>query len=130
MTMPRNAADIKFEPGTETLIVGNGRVTGVRPDVWGYSVSGMPVLKKWLGYRTAKGAGKAASSKSPLDHVRPTSWPDEWNDELLDLLRVLTITLDKQPEQADLLDRICDGPLISAKDLPKPKAAEQAPPID
>jgi hypothetical protein len=88
----------------------------------------MPILKKWLGYRTAKGAGRAASSENPLDRIRPEAWPDEWNDELLDLLRVLTLSIEKHAQQADLLDRICAGPLIAAADLPKPTDSEREPP--
>lgn len=91
--IPKDASANRYDPETETLAVGDGQVGGVRPDVWAYQVSGMPVLTKWLGYRTAKGAGRAASSKSGLDKIRPTKWPDEWNDELLDLIRVLTLTL-------------------------------------
>lgn len=88
----------------------------------------MPVLRKWLGYRTRRGAGKAASSSSELDRIRPTEWPDEWYDELLDLICVLTITLDRQAALADLLDRVCAGPLVSAAAFPAPTAAERAVP--
>lgn len=126
--MPQTSADIAYDKDTQRLRVGDGVITGVRPDVWAYSVSGMEIVKKWLGYRTAKGAGRAASSKNPLDKIRPAVWPDEWNDELLDLLRILTRTLDLQPSQADLLDRICDGPLISASGLPLPTQLQRMPP--
>lgn len=126
--MPQTSADIRYDKGTQRLRVGDGVITGVRPDVWSYSVSGMEVVKKWLGYRTAKGAGRAASSKNPLDRIRATAWPDEWNDELLDLLRVLTRTVELQPVQAELLDRICAGPLIAAHELPKPSALQRKPP--
>ncbi|HEY6870897.1 MAG TPA: hypothetical protein VI199_14175 [Novosphingobium sp.] len=37
-----------------------------------------------------------ASSTSKLDKIRPIAWADEWNDELLDLIRVLSVTLDRQ----------------------------------
>lgn len=103
-------------------------VVGVLPEVWSFEVSGMPVVKKWLGYRTLEGAGRSKGSGNPLDEIRPTTWPDEWNDELLDLLRVLTLTVQKNAEQADILDRICKGKLISVNDLPKPKPAERKPP--
>lgn len=126
--MPETNADIAYDENTLRLHIGDGIITGVRADVWKYSVSGMPVVKKWLGYRTGKGAGRAASSRNPLDKDRPTSWPDEWNDELLDLLRMLTRTLDLQPAQADLLDRICEGPLVSAAQLPKPTALQRKSP--
>ncbi len=88
----------------------------------------MTVLSKWLGYRTAKGAGRAVSSKSALDKIRPTGWLDEWNDELLDVIRILTLTIVRQAELADLLERICSGPLIPKSDLPTPKEAERPPP--
>ena len=117
--------DITYDPEIGHLQVGDGILSGVRPEVWAYQVSGMQVLRKWLGYRTVRGTGRAASSSSELDRIRPLEWPDEWNDELLDLIRVLTITLDRQEALADLLDRICSGVLISASTLPVPSAAER-----
>lgn len=126
--MPKTMADIVYDKDMQRLRIGDGVVSGLRPDVWAYSVSGMEVVKKWLGYRTVKGSGRAASSKNPLDKIRPKTWPDEWNDEFLDLLRMLTRTLDVQPAQADLIDRICDGPLIAAGELPKPTALQRKPP--
>ena len=104
-TMPSGTSAVRYDEKTQTLVVGDGQVSGVRPDVWAYSVSGMSVVAKWLGYRTARPTGRAASSTSALDQMRPASWPDEWNDELLDLLRVLTITLDRQQMLADLLTK-------------------------
>lgn len=127
-TIPAQPAAISWNADTEELVVGDGIVTGVRKAVWEYQVSGMPVLRKWLGYRTAKGAGRAAVSDNPLDLVRPTTWSDDWNDELLDLLRVLTLTVEGEIEQAALVDRICDGPLIAASDCPEPRDSQRGPP--
>lgn len=126
--MPSDASAIRYHKETHTLLVGDGQVSGVRPDVWNYSVSGMPVISKWLGYRTARPTGRAATSTSALDEIRPDAWHDDWNDELLDLIRILTITLDRQPSLADLLTRICVGTLISASELPMPIPAERQPP--
>jgi hypothetical protein len=126
--IPKDGSGIAYDEDTQTLTVGNGKVFGVQPGVWAFEVSGMLVLSKWLGYRTAKGAGRAASSKNDLDRIRPLAWPDAWNDELLDLIRVLTITLNGEPALADLLERICDGPLIEATRLPMPKSLERKPP--
>jgi hypothetical protein len=126
--MPQKPGELKYDPATKTLMVGDGVVAGVRPEVWAYEVSGMPVVKKWLGYRTLGGAGKAATSKNELDQIRQETWPKEWNDELLDLLRVLTLTLEMHPRQAALLDQICDGPLIPAAELPTPTEAERKEP--
>lgn len=126
--MPEKLSNVKYDPLTQKLTIGNGIVSGVRPDVMAYSVSGMEVVYKWLGYRTLKGAGKAASSKNPLDKIRLTTWPEEWSKELIELLTVLTVTLDMQPELADLLDAICDGPLIPASEFPTPTEAERMEP--
>ena len=126
--MPQDNSDISYDPEEGVLSIGDGTVVGVRPEVWAFSVSGMQVVPKWLGYRTRKGAGRATSSTSALDHIRPTEWADEWNDELLDLLRVLTITTEKEEALADLLARVCDGELIPAEDLPQPSEAERKPP--
>jgi hypothetical protein len=126
--LPENMADIKHDAETGYLTIGNGVVSGVRPEVWSYQVSGMVVMRKWLGYRTRRGTGKAASSSSDLDKIRPTAWADEWNDELLDLIRVLTITLDRQAVLEDLLDRICSEALLETALLPVPDKKERSVP--
>ncbi len=128
LTLPETMAEVRYDEDTGTLMIGDGRVGGVRPDVWAYSVSGMQILPKWIGYRTRKGTGRAASSKSALDHIRPSEWHDDWNDELLDLIRVLTLTVDRQTDLAALLEEVCDGPLIPGATLPAPDADERQPP--
>jgi len=127
--MPMTMADVSYDRETGYLMVGDGIVSGVRSDVWAYQVSGMPVLRKWLGYRTVRGTGRAANSSSELDRIRPTAWHDDWNDELLDLIRVLTITLDRQDGLADLLERVCNGPLIPGSAFPVPTSAERKVPV-
>lgn len=126
--MPQDNKDIGYDEESGTISLGDGQVGGVRPEVWAYSVSGMQVIPKWLGYRTQKGTGRAVSSSSVLDHIRPTEWADDWNDELLDLVRILTLTIDKQEMLADLLGQVCDGDLVSALELPQPADAERKPP--
>ncbi|NNB92524.1 hypothetical protein HJC10_00500 [Corallococcus exiguus] len=126
--MPEKPSGVTYDEKNQQLIVGDGIVAGVRKEVMDYSVSGMEVVWKWLGYRTAKGAGRAASSSNPLDQIRATKWPDDWNDELIELLTVLTVTLDKHPAQGKLLDAICDGPIIPASELPAPSDAERKEP--
>jgi len=128
--MPSDTSAIAYDANNGLLTVGNGVISGVSLEVWSYSVSGMPVLKKWLGYRTLKGTGKATSSKSLLDKIRPVEWLDEWNDELLDLIRVLTITIEKQVLAADLLMRICNEPLIPANEFPSVRQSDRMPPKD
>lgn len=128
LRLPEDMGQVAYDADTGALTIGDGQVGGVRPDVWGYSVSGMQVLPKWLGYRTRKGTGRAVSSKSALDHTRPTEWADEWNDELLDLIRVLTLTVDRQAALARLLERVCEGPLVPGSVLPQPAPEQREPP--
>ena len=128
LNIPANMSQVRYNAETGVLTIGDGVVGGVREEVWAYAVSGMLVVSKWLGYRTARGTGRAATSTSDLDRIRPTEWADEWNDELLDLLRVLTMTIDRQADLEDLFNRICDGSLVPASALPVPTAAEREPP--
>jgi hypothetical protein len=123
--IPTDPAAISYDPVREHLQIGDGIVAGVRSDVWDFSVSGWPVLRRWLEHRTRKGRGRRSSA---LDAIRPEHWLDAWNDELLDLLRTLTHSLDLRPEQDELLAAICDGPLIAADDLPQPTSEERAVP--
>lgn len=124
--IPEDLKAVQYDAHAHQLHVGDGVVGGVSPEVRHFEVSGMNVLDKWLGARTRKGIGKAAGKAAkPLDRIRPTEWEDEWNDELLDLLRVLTATVEKNTGQADLLDQILAGPLIEASALPVPTAAER-----
>jgi len=127
-SLPVKPSDLKYTESTETLVVGSGRISGVPKSVWDFEVSGMQVVKKWLGYRTAKGAGKAASSNSPLDHIRPGSWPDEWTSELTEVLSALKRTVDLRPQGIALLAQVCAGPLISAQELPDVPASLRQPP--
>lgn len=131
--LPATPDDVTYEAETRTLHIGEGSISGVREEVWDFAVSGFPVLQRWLYSRTRKGVGRAASPKraTPLDRIRPTTWEDPWNDELLELLSVLTVTIDGYEAQAGLLERILAGPMISADDLPAPSKTErQVPPTN
>ena len=117
---PASLKDVAYDEATETLKVGDGQLVGVPPETWLFDVSGMPVLRKWLGYRTAKGTGRAASSASPLDQIRPTVWYSEWSQDLVRLVEVLARTCDLQVVGAELLTEVLDGPLVRSTDLPTP----------
>lgn len=126
--IPATTRDITFDASRHELHLGTGTVTGVKESVWAFSVSGLPVLERWLGSRTATGIGRAATRPQPLDVIRPSEWSDEWNDELLDLVRLLTATVEMQPEQDALLGDVLAGPMIPASELPEPSTAERGVP--
>jgi len=125
---PETPKNVTYIDVDQQLRVGDGVMAGVRPEVWAFEVSGMAVVKKWLGYRTTKGAGKSASSKSPLDAIRPEKWLEEWSTELLELLAVLDRTVELRGVGVDLLDRVMQGPLIAADELPSPPDRLRQPP--
>ncbi len=112
-----------YGPDTLTLTVGDGAFAPVAQEVWEFEVSGLKVLKSWLGYRMRKRKGRKSS---PLDDIRPTQWTQ--TDELLLVLSILEHTVQVTPQAADLLDRIVAGPVILASDLPSPVEAERKPP--
>jgi len=112
-----------YDPATQRLTVGNGMFGPVSPAVWEFEVSGLKVLKSWLGYRMKKRKGRKSS---PLDDIRPTRWTQ--TDELLRLLAILEHTIEVTPAAAKLLDDIVSGPLIPASDLPSPTTAQRKPP--
>ena len=91
--LPDTKVDIRYDAAMETLQVTDGVLVGVPEEVWNFEVSGMSVIPKWLGYRMAKPAGRAASSGSPLDHIRPSTWSPEWSTELVEIVAVLKESL-------------------------------------
>ncbi|NMM16011.1 MAG: hypothetical protein HHJ14_02405, partial [Cellulomonas sp.] len=124
--VPESSAAITYDAATRTITIGDGALAGVSPEVWSFSVSGYEVVPRWLAYRTVKGYGRAseASRSTPLDAIRPGVWDDAWNDELLDLVRALTHTVEAQALAASMLDRVVTGPLLSAAALASDKTDE------
>ncbi|MQA35301.1 type ISP restriction/modification enzyme [Modestobacter roseus] len=108
--------ELDYNPATHVLSVGDGRIGPVAPEVWAYEVSGMNVLRKWFGYRRAT-RPRTRGEQSPLDDIRPTSWPAAYTSDLLQLIEVLTLVAQAEPEQAQLLERVMSGPRITVADL-------------
>ncbi|MDE0238446.1 MAG: DNA methyltransferase, partial [bacterium] len=112
-----------FDPDSQTLTVGTGIFGPVTPEVWEFEVSGLKVLRSWLGYRMKTRKGRKSS---PLDDIRPTQWTQ--TDELLRLLAILHHTLQVTSIAAKLLDDILTSPLVPATALPTPIPAQRKPP--
>lgn len=105
---------LRYVPETETLYVGEGAFAPVPESVWTFEVGGMPVLRKWFGYRKASPNSKKTS---PLDECHVDVWPEEWTTELIELLSVLRRLVDLLPTQQDLLAEILAGPVVTEQDL-------------
>lgn len=117
--------DHAYDPVTQELHVGDGSFGPVAPEVRAYQISGLDVIGSWLDYRMRDGAGRRSS---PLDDIRPTTWPERFTTELLELLWIVEHTVSRSGQLDDLLDRIVGGPLILASELPEPTDAERQPP--
>jgi hypothetical protein len=105
---------MSYDPGTMTLAIGEGRISPVAPASWAYEVSGMRVVKRWFDRRKNPPDGRRSS---PLDDIVTASWPPEWTTELLEVLNVLAMLTDIEPDQASLLRRVVEGPTISVDRL-------------
>ncbi|MGW3844472.1 type ISP restriction/modification enzyme [Streptomyces sp. NPDC005075] len=105
---------LRYDSETETLYVGEGAFAPVPENVWTFDVGGMPILRKWFGYRKASPNSKKTS---PLDDIHVDVWPSEWTTELIELLSVLRRLVDLLPAQQDLLAEILASPIVTEQDL-------------
>lgn len=105
--MPESAV---YDSDSETLHLGDLVVGGVPESVWNYQVSGMHVVKKWVGYRKANPSAKWSS---PLNDIITETWPKAWTEELLDLLHVITQLRNHESKHESLLGKVLSGPLLS-----------------
>lgn len=120
--------EFEWDEEAEELLIGppdalrdGGIIRPVPKAVWEFSVSGLQVVKSWIGYRMARRRGRTSSE---LDNIHPERWTGEMTTQLLELLWVIEHTLEMYPKQAGLLDRILDGSLILESDLPDPLPAD------
>jgi Type ISP C-terminal specificity domain/N-6 DNA Methylase len=107
---------VHYNEQTKTLYIGRtGQITPVSAAVWGYSVGGMRVVDKWIGYRLKNPRGRGASS--PLDDFHVKNWTRFFNDDLLDLLHILGWLVLLEPAQDNLLNEVCNNPTIDVPQL-------------
>ena len=116
-----------YDEDEQQLHVGDGVFAPVSPPVRFFSVSGLEVVGSWLDYRMKAGAGRRSS---PLDEIRPATWPAAFSEELLRVLWILERTVALGPKLDRTLDAIAGGPLFAAGDLPEPTDEERRPPAD
>ena len=112
--------EMDYDPAKRRLKVGKGYVENVTPEMWAYEVSGKQVLWHWFSYRRRDRSRPIIGDRrppSPLNSIQPDHWLPEYTTDLLDLLNVLGRLIALEPKQADLLNRICAGPLRSADEL-------------
>lgn len=108
---PDNA---NYDPELEQIRLGEIVIGNVPASIWAYEVSGMPVVKKWLGYRKAVPTTKWSS---PLNEIVTTTWPKVWTEELLDLLNVIAQLRSLENQHEVLLGRVLEGPMLTVQQI-------------
>jgi hypothetical protein len=111
---------IDYDASKKRLLLGQGYVENVEPTTWLYEVSGKQVLLQWFSYRRANRERPIIGDRRPpskLADIQPGHWLAEYNTELINVLNVLGRLVDLEPAQAELLDKVCAGPLISSEEL-------------
>jgi Type ISP C-terminal specificity domain len=117
---PEHMPDVLgYNHETRELSVGDGRIANVTPRMREYDISRVNVLNKWFGYRrkNREHPPMGARRSSPLQQIQATAWRADYTSELIDLLHVLGLLADLEPEQTELLARIIDGPMITVDEL-------------
>ena len=113
---------IDYEASTKRLLIGSGHVENVTEEVWNYEFSGKNVLRQWFSYRRRDRSRPVIGEKrapSPLDGIQTDSWMAEYTTDLMDLLHVLGRLVRVEKQQAELMERVCTGPLVDVEEMTK-----------
>jgi hypothetical protein len=120
-TTPEGFPDsIDYDAAAKRLKIGTGFIDHVTPEVWAYEVSGKQVLRQWFSYRRRNRERPLIGDKRPpskLGEIQPDHWLSEYTSELINVLHVLTLLVELEQRQAELLKQVCDGPLIPASKI-------------
>ncbi|WP_294226203.1 type ISP restriction/modification enzyme [uncultured Shimia sp.] len=129
-TIPRDGAipndpagfpqELRYDESEQRLHVGEGFIDNVLAEVRAYEVSGKNIIDQWFSYRRLDRSRPIIGDRrppSPLERIQPERWPYSYTEDLFNLLHVLTLLTQLEADQADLLERICSGPLIDSEIL-------------
>lgn len=100
--------------------MGAGLVEPVPPAVWACQVGGKPVLVQWFNARRRDREKPSIGDRrppSPLGDIQPDHWLAGDATDLLNLLNVLGLMMELEPQADALLARICAGPQLTEAEL-------------
>ena len=119
--LPARPLELHYDRDEETLHLDEGRISPVPPAAWDFEVGGVRVLEQWFTTRTTP------PEPGTLEAIRPTTWPQTWTSELLELITVLALLAELGPQQAELaVDKpITATELRKAEVLPVPDTARK-----
>ena len=112
--------DLTYDAAAQELRVGEGRISNVTPRMWSYSVSGVNVLGKWFSCRRQTRDRPVMGDRrvSALLDIQLDHWPAEYTRELVDMLNVLGLLIDLEPEQSELLAAIVPSYRVAGRSEP------------
>ncbi|MCX4760874.1 DNA methyltransferase [Streptomyces sp. NBC_01275] len=102
--LPARPLTLHYDRAEETLRLDEGRISPVPPEAWDVEAGGVRVLEQWFAARTAQPAEPAGA----LSAIRPTTWPQTWTSELLELITVLALLVELRSQQRELAATITD----------------------
>jgi hypothetical protein len=73
------------------------------------------VLTQWFSYRRKNRERPIIGARRPpskLGDIQWDHWLAEYTTELLNVLHVLTLLVEMEPVQAQVLEAICEGPTL------------------
>lgn len=117
--LPAGLLTVRYDRDEETLHLDDGRVSPVPPEAWDYEAGGVRVLEQWFTARTSE------PEPGTLAAIRPSTWPQSWTSELLELITVLALLAELGPQQAEstVTSPVTATELTKAGVLPVPDAA-------
>ncbi|MFB7335613.1 type ISP restriction/modification enzyme [Streptomyces adustus] len=119
--LPTRPLDVRYDRDEETLHLDEGRISPVPPQAWDFEAAGVRVLEQWIATRTAE------DEPGSLAAIRPAAWLQTWTSELLELITVLALLAEVEPQRAELetLHPVPAAELRAAGVLPVPEAARR-----
>ncbi|MFB6440288.1 type ISP restriction/modification enzyme [Streptomyces sp. NPDC056411] len=106
---------VDYDRAEEALLLGSGRIAPVPAGAWDYQAGGVRVLAAWFAERGGAVAdGAAPPEPGSLAALRPADWPQQWTSELLELITVLALLAELEPQRAELAGLAMDGPQLTA----------------
>ncbi|MFG3349755.1 type ISP restriction/modification enzyme [Streptomyces sp. NPDC048018] len=122
--VPARPIALTYDPDEEVLSLDEGRISPVPAAAWEFEVGGVRMLEQWFAHRTAP------AEPGSLEAIGPAGWPQEWTSELLELITVLALLAEREPERAALTARataagVTRGALREAGVLPVPVGARR-----
>ncbi|MGW2227717.1 type ISP restriction/modification enzyme [Streptomyces formicae] len=126
--LPARPTALTYDADEEALCLDAGRISPVPREAWEFEVSGVRVLELWCRRRTTP---TEPEDPTTLEAIRPTTWPQTWTSELLELITVLTLLSELEPRRGELADALDEGRTTDAAELreagilPAPEAARR-----